>query len=109
MDKERIINVIVDSAESNQAKNAFPDVNKILNETSSRIKQFTIDEIGDNLAFTVSSIKEMIQKIPNSENPKVTTITVSLAIEASGEVGLIGSLKGGLKSSSAITVSFDLK
>ena len=108
MSQNQTVKVIVNETLEVQTKQGFPDVNKVLDDTSEKVKEFAVSKLSNNLKTTVANIQQILASIDNQQTPKLKSVTLTLSVDAKGEFSIIGSLKGGISAGSSLSLTFDL-
>jgi Na+-translocating ferredoxin:NAD+ oxidoreductase RnfG subunit len=99
------IPLLIEEIENSSKKEALPNISEAIGRRVQKIVQVEVKSIGDNVSKLLEEISPIIAKITET-SPKITTISVSLAVGANGTVSLMGTIGTQSSVTSSLVITY---
>lgn len=69
------------------------------------VVEMSLDALKDGLARTAGAVMTALDALPPNDNYQVEDVTLTLTIDATGTISIVGAVTGELEASSALTLT----
>ncbi|MCB9143752.1 MAG: hypothetical protein H6635_00155 [Anaerolineales bacterium] len=108
MDKKKV-RVLVDNPEA-EIKSARPSLEELVRTPFGKTIEFETSVLAERLSSTYATLVDIISELPLSgNNYQANTVSFTLGIDASGDVSIVSTVSGGVKTQVGLTFTLTLK